>query len=461
MSESFLICLFTFILGVALIELLLPWFNSFTGKQIVWNQLFDLRTILVLVSAMMLTSLLGGFYPSVMAGRFSPAAILKGDGQGNRTFGFRKSVIVFQFVISMILIAGSVVISSQVKHMLTKDLGLNTDQVIVLPMHGDPQLLSKLPVFFDRLSQVPSVTSSSVCELIPGETVYGIIGKFEGHENLNYSTIGVGFNYLNTFQMDLLAGRDFSRNQPLDTLVDRVMINETLAQNLGWTAEEAIGKSYDQGGDGEHPGEIIGVLKDFNFGSLKTDVNPMVLAYLPYFFDKAAIRIEGPDMKASIEQIQQTWASVYSSRPFDFRFADDSIQMQYQSEKKFGRLFSYFSTLAILIGVLGLFGMVSLDLTLRTKEVGIRKVLGASMRNLITLLSRDFLNLVLIAFVVSVPLSYWLSQQWLANFAYRLTSIELLITLPSLGVLLMALAAVCLQTIKSARANPVESLRSE
>jgi putative ABC transport system permease protein len=187
----------------------------------------------------------------------------------------------------------------------------------------------------------------------------------------------------------------------------------------------------------------------------------MVLAYIPHFFDKAAIRINSTDIKNSIGLINEAWSSVYANRPFDFRFADESIHRLYQSEAKFGQLFSYFSTLAILIGVLGLVGVVGLDMNLRTKEVGIRKVLGASLGTLIELLSRDFLKLLLIAFAISIPFSYWLSQKWLDNFAYRLTSIELHIALPALGVLLLALAAVWLQTIKSALANPVDSLRNE
>jgi putative ABC transport system permease protein len=462
MGESFLICLFTFLLGLGVIELLLPWFSAFTGKRIEWAYLLDLQTAAIFFGAIVTTALLGGLYPSFMAGRFSPAAILKGIAPGSRKFAFRKTVIVFQFVISMVLVAGALIISSQVKHMLNKDLGLSTEQVLVVPTHGDPQVLAKLPVFFERLKQVPAVASSSVCELIPGETVYGIIAKFEGQENLNFRTIGIGFDYLQTFKMELVAGRDFSRTQPMDTLVDRVIINERLAKYFDWTPEEAIGKTYDRGGDGERPGEVIGVLKDFNFTSVKNEIGPLVLAYSSNFFDKAVVRIDNTqDLQSSIDQIKKTWNSVYPSRPFDFRFADESVQQQYQAEKKFGNLFTYFSSLAILIGTLGLFGMVSLDLSLRTKEVGIRKVLGANIRNLVSLLSSDFLKLVFIAFFISIPLSFWLSHQWLSGFAYRLTSIELLIAIPPLGVLLLALVAVVLQTMKSALANPVDSLKNE
>ncbi len=462
LGEALLTGLFTFVISFALLPLVLPSFNLFTGKQIEWLLLLDGSIWITLAGALLLTTLLGGFYPSYMAQKFSAAGVLKGVVTGNRKFGFRKSVIVFQFTISMVLLAGALTISKQVRHLLSKDLGLSTDQVMVIPTHGDPQVLNKLTLFFDRLKQVPAVSSSAVCELVPGETVYGIIARFEGKENINFRTIGIGYNYLQTFQIELLAGRDFSPEHPLDTMVDRVIINERLARYLGWTPEEAIGKLYDRGGDGETPGEVIGVVKDFNFTSAKDNASPMVLAYAPNFFDKAVVRIgNGQALPEAVAQVKQVWSTVYPNRPFDFRFADESVQLQYQAEKKFGKIFAYFSTLAILIGILGLFGMVSVELNLRTKEVGIRKVLGASMQSLIGLLSGDFLKLVLIAFALSLPLSWWLAQQWLSQFAYHLDNIIALIVFPGLGVVVLALLVVALQTFKGAKTNPVDSLRSE
>ncbi len=462
MGEALLTGLLTFAVSMVLLALVLPWFSLFTGKHIDWVLLMDGPTCATLAIALLLTTLLGGFYPSYMAQKFSAAGVLKGVGAGNRKFGFRKSVIVFQFTISMILVAGALTISQQVKYLLSKDLGLSTDQVMVIPAHGDPQVLAKLPLFFERLKQVPAVSSSAVCELVPGETVYGIIARFEGKENINFRTIGIGFNYLQTFQMELVAGRDFSPAQPLDTMVDRVIINERLARYLGWTPEEAIGKTYDRGGDGETPGEVIGVVKDFNFTSAKENVGPLVLMYAPNFFDKAVVRIgNGQELLHAVDQVKRVWGTVYPNRPFDFRFADESVQLQYQAEKKFGKIFSYFSTLAILIGVLGLFGMVSIDLNLRTKEVGIRKVLGASLQNLVGLLSGDFMKLVLMAFALSLPLSWWLAQQWLNQFPYHLDSVIAFIVFPALGVVVLALVVVVVQTWKGSRANPVDSLRSE
>jgi len=461
-GESTLLCLLAVIIGLAILQLVLPWFNAFTGKTMHINLVNEPSALLIILSAIVIPSILGGFYPTFVVGRFSASSILKGHLAVSNKFGFRKVIIVMQFVISMVLIGGSLIITQQVKHMLGKDLGLNSNHVISIPLHGDPEVLSKIPLFFERLDVQPHVLSHAVCELIPGETVFGIIARFEGHENENYSTIGIGYDFLNTFQIDLVAGRDFSPDQPLDTLVDRVIINETLARRFGWSPEEAIGKSYDRGGDGERPGEVIGVTRDFNFSSLRNNVAPLVMSYSPNFFDKAVLRLSsGSDLTTSIAHVKETWSLVFPDRPFDFRFVDDSIQKQYQSENKFGKLFTCFSWLAILIGGLGLFGMVSLDLNVRTKEIGIRKVLGGTIFNLITHLSRSFLKLVFIAFALSIPLTWWLSKQWLSNFAYRLESLEWMIILPGLGVVLLALTIVSLQTTKSAMANPVDSLRTE
>lgn len=462
MGESLLVCCVTFALALVFVELLMPWFNVMTGKQIAWTYLVDGRTLFTLAGAVGATAVLGGFYPSYIAGRFSPAGILRGNAGATRSFGFRKAVIIFQFTISMVLISGALIISSQVKHMLSKDLGLTTRNVLAILTHGDPQVHQKLPVLFDRLAQLPSVGNSTECELIPGETVFGIIARIEGQDNINYSTIAIGYDYLDVFGIQLIAGRDFSRAQPMDTVLDRVIVNESLVRMLGWTPEQAIGKAYDRGGDGEHPGEIIGVVRDFNFTSVKREVGPVVFMYARHFFNKAAVRLEpGTPLPAAVAEVRKVWESVYPGRPFDFRFADESVEQQYRAEQKFGNLFAWFSALAIFIGVLGLFGMVSLDLNLRTREVGIRKVLGATLSHLIGVLSRDFMKLVLAAFAISVPLAWWLCHLWLSNFAYKIDRVAPLIAIPALGVVALASAVVVVQTLKSALANPVEALKSE
>jgi len=464
LGETALITMLAFAIGITVAWIILPSFNTFADKDLRLRMIFTFPTVAILVGAMMLTAMIASFYPAVFVGRFSPVAILRGDiPKGKRKLGLRKSIIVFQFVVSMVLVAGSMVISSQVDHMLLYDLGLRTDRVLAVPTHGDPAINSRLPLFFERVNQLPQVEGSAVSELIPGETIFGIVARIDNREEpQNFRTMGVGFGYLNTYRMQLVAGRDFDPGQPLDSVLERVIVNETFAARHNWTPQEAIGKTYDAGGDGQNIGEIIGVVKDFNFTSLKAGLAPVVMGNFPYFYSVISVRLKDQvSLNASISELENVWHSVYPTRPFDFRFADDSVQKQYQAEKKFGILFSLFSTLAIFIGVLGLFGMVSLDLSFRTKEIGIRKVLGAGVNSLINVLSKDFLKLVFVAVAVSLPLSWWLAGKWLSGFAYKVDSVWMLITGPAVLIFVMTFVLIGLQTFRASLQNPADVLRRD
>ncbi|HZY79372.1 MAG TPA: ABC transporter permease [Cyclobacteriaceae bacterium] len=464
LGETAIVTLLSFAISITIAWIVLPSFNSFTGKDLSLRMIFTFPTFGILAGAMLLTAVIASFYPAIFVGRFAPVAILRGDvSKGKRKLGLRKSIIVLQFVVSIVLVAGSLIISSQVDHMLRYDLGLKTDRVLAVPTHGDPAINKRLHLFFDRANQLPQVEGSAVSELVPGETIFGIVARIDNKEETrNFPTMGIGFGYLDTYKMKLIAGRDFDPAQPLDSVLERVIVNETFAARHGWTPQEAIGKTYDAGGDGQNVGEIVGVVKDFNFTSLKAGVAPVVMGNFPYFYSVVSIRLnDNATLDASITELEKVWHSVYPTRPFDFRFADDSVQKQYQAEKKFGTLFSLFSTLAIFIGVLGLFGMVSLDLSFRTKEIGIRKVLGAGMNSLVNVLSKDFLRLVLVAVAVSLPLSWWLANKWLSGFAYKVESIWVLIIVPAVLIFVMTFVLIGLQTFKASLQNPADVLRCD
>lgn len=464
LGETALVTIFAFAISISLAWIVLPSFNAFAGKRLDLLAIFSIPAIGILICAMVITAMIASFYPAVFVGRFSPIAILRGDVvRGKMKLGVRKSIIIFQFVVSIVLMGGSLVIGSQVDHLLNFDLGLKTDHVIAIPTHGDPSVHQRLDTFFEQVNGLPQVSGSTVSELIPGETIFGIIARAEGSDkNENYRTISIGYGYLDTYKMTLLAGRDFDRSQPLDTALDRVIVNETFAKRFGWTPEEAIGKTYDRGGDGLTQGEIIGVVKNINFMSLKTGVGPIVMSYSPNFFSTVSIRLnDKASIDESLAQVKKIWTSIYPTRPFDFRFADESVQMQYQSEQKFGTLFTLFAGLAVFIGVLGLFAMVSLDLSFRTKEIGIRKVLGAGVSSLIGTLARDFLRLVLIAVAASLPLAWWLATKWLAGFAYKIDTFWLLIVIPAIAVFVLTFVLIGAQTFKASLQNPVDSLRRE
>jgi putative ABC transport system permease protein len=460
-GEAFVLSFFAFVLSAVIAQSLLPWFNTFSGKDIHWGDILSQEALIAFACALVVTSLAGGLYPALASSSLTPAAILRGTLTHPRAFGIRKGIIVLQFTVSIVLVAGSLVVWKQVNYMLTRDLGLNASQVIVIPTYGDPRVNAKLDFFHKQLATIPNVVSSTTAESIPGEAVFGIVGIFEGHPIRNYSTLGIGYDYLETFGMELAAGRNFSREISSDTSTNCVIINEALARQLGWTAEQAIGKSYNMGNEIVRPGKVIGVVKDFHFNSLRNEIRPLVMSYIPFFFQQVPVRIDSDNIPTVIAAIGDVWKSVYPGRPFDFRFADASLQRQYDAEEKFGTLITCFSVLAIVIGLLGMIGMVSLDLAMRTREIGIRKVLGATVQNLVLKLSRGFLGLVTIAAAISLPLSWWLSAKWLSGFAYRIDTIGFVVLAPAFGIILLAGMVLTLQTMRRAGENPADSLRTE
>ncbi|HNP96773.1 MAG TPA: ABC transporter permease [Cyclobacteriaceae bacterium] len=459
LGESLLVNAVSMFLAIGLVDLMIPYFNQITGSHIVISMTHP-TIVLVVIGAVALTTLLGGLYPALVLGRYSPIQSLKKASLSlPGRIGLRRVIVVFQFAVCVILVGGSFLIYSQVQHMLAKDLGLSTEHVIVIPTRGDPAVNTRINAFFERLSSRSEIQSYSISELSPGDAIYGIVASFEGGEVRNYLTTGIDYGYLDTYKIKLLAGRNFSKDQPLDT-VERVIINETMAKVMGWTAAEAIGKRYDQEGDGVRVGEVIGVTEDFQFNSLRENVPPIVMGLMPYFYQKVSVRLAG-DLNRGVKVTKEAWLEVYPNRPFDFYFADDTVQQLYVREKRFGGLFMFFAIVSSGIGLLGLFGIASLELKFRTKEIGIRKVLGASVSRLLITLSQDFFKLIVVAFIVSVPISYYLMNYWLRNFTYRVDSVWSYIIAPGVLVIAVAALVVIWRTIKAASVNPVETLRNE
>ncbi|MEQ8362758.1 MAG: ABC transporter permease [Cyclobacteriaceae bacterium] len=459
LGESFVLNLFAMFLAIGFVDLFLPYFNDFIGKQISFSVISG-QVIFSLFLVVLISGLLGGFYPALILGNYSPVKSLKKMAIPlSGKLGIRRLVVTFQFIVSIVLVAGTFLIFYQVRHMLNKDLGLSTEHVIVIPTHGDPLVNQNVNSFFERISGRSEVINYSISELSPGDPIYGIVASFEGGEVRSYPTTGVDYGFLDTYKMKLLSGRDFSKDYPLDT-AERIIINETLAKSLGWTAQEAIGKRYDMEGDGDTFGEVIGVTQDFNFNSLRNQVRPLVMGIMPYFFQKVSVRLSG-DLEESISIVKTAWLETFPSRPFDFRFADENINQLYQREKKFGKLFMIFSLVAISIGLLGLFGITSMELKFRIKEIGIRKVLGAPIGSLLVTLSNDFFRLTLSAFLISIPIAYYLMDQWLQNFSYRIESIINFVIWPGILVIALACIVVLMRTYSASTANPVDTLRNE
>ncbi len=459
--ESVLITLVSLGIAISIVQLTLPYFNTHFNSQLaIWT--IETLPILAFVFVCSLAAgLVGGMYPAFIISSYKPTAIFRGIQKSRKGISFRKLIVLAQFAISMILISSTIIIYQQVAFMKNTELGIDTEQIMVIPTNGNSSIISKFELLKDRLEQLPEVSNATIAELTPGDSFGGIIARFEGMDkNRSFPTTGVSFDYMKTFGLKLLAGRDFDVTITSDS-IERAIINETLANQLGWSPDEAIGKKYDFGGDNVTPGRVIGVMEDYHFNSLKSPIFPIVLTIRPAFFDKISIRLAGGNVVDGVEKVKEIWKSQYPNWPFEYYFADDHFYKEYEAEQKFGGLIFSFSLMALVIGSFGLLGIVLIDTRHRLKEICIRKTLGAGISSILKVLSAEYLKIIAAGIVISIPLSALFARNWLQEFAYQMKSYTWIILSAPFIVVLVALVTVIVLSINASKVNPVEILRDE
>ncbi|MBO3697148.1 ABC transporter permease [Roseivirga sp. E12] len=459
--HSVLLSLLSFVLAITLLQTLQGSLVQLLGLPEEAFSLFYQNYLLESILLVLSIGLLSGIYPAIRLSSSQPAHLFREQSSGKQKFVFRKVVIFLQFSISIALISSTIIVFSQVQFMQQQELGLDTEQILLLPTYGNDNIHDSYDVFRQSLEEFSDVQSSTLAELSPGESIFGIISKFEGMEgSKSFATIGVDYDYLKTYDIELIAGRDFSREIVTDT-EERVIINKTLCEELGWSATEAIGKTFDFGGDGTTPGFVIGVVDDFHFNSLKQSIRPIAMVIAPNFYQKIAIKFNSTDFSRTIENIRASWNQVYPQWPFDYSFVDVEFDNQYSSDQRFGNLFLLFTFLGLFIGALGVYGLVQLITEYRRRELSIRKVLGAELWRLVSLLSNEYVSLMGLAFLLSAPLVYFFMSEWLTDFAFKVQ-----ISWWMIGLSLLAIAFICFCTIglkiyQTAKSNPVDHLRYE
>jgi putative ABC transport system permease protein len=465
LGESLIFSLISCLLAIASGEALLPFFNQVAGKTITDSLIKNPEVWMAFCLMIPLVVLLAGIYPAIVLSGFKPIMVLKGKFWGNRKgVALRRSLVVFQFAVSIALIIGTMVVYKQLSFLRSHPLGFHKDQVMILPVLGDQAIGKKCELIKSRISQIPGVSAVSASTGVPSLGQDGAYTEIENpNGELQPSNMGlysIDFSFLDQYQIGIVAGRKFSQNFSTDS-TDALMVNETAVKSLGYASpEDIIGKRFSQWG---RKGQVIGVFKNFHTTSLQKEIKPLTMrirthpADLQFF----SINVHTGQLSATIENIKQTWVDLVPYRPFDFIFLDEAFNQQYQGEERFGKLFLYFSGVAIFIACLGLLALTFYITVHRTKEIGIRKILGASMQTIIFLLSKDYLQLIAVAFVIAVPLAWYLMYQWLQNFAYQ-THLSFWVFIAS-GILTMviALTTICWQSMKAALANPVDSLRNE
>ena len=461
--ESAVVALLSWLLALLLCHFLLPLFNELSGKTISRGIFENVANPLQLLGLALGIGLLAGIYPAFVLSSFKPIVVLKGSfTSGNKGVLLRKVLVVAQFAISITLIVGTLVVYSQLDFMRNRSLGFNKDQMLVIPNQGDPGAIS----LKKQISNIPSVQSTSISSAIPGRDFnngndlgWVQIGNSKGElQRLNIDIYNVDEDFLPTYKIKILAGRGFSKAEfPADSM-GGVILNKTAVERLGYSScQQVIGKRFVQG---EFSGVVVGVADDFHFHSLKEEVLPLCLLTGRDYWQYTSMKVTAGNLPATIKAIQAKWEATMPYRPFTYFFLDEDFNRQYNSETRFGGLFFYFSILALFISILGLLGLASYSTLQRTREIGIRKVLGASVSGIVGLLSGDFIKLVALSFLIACPLSWLAMNKWLQGFAYRTTMSWEIFVLAGAGALLIALFTISSLAIKAAIANPVKSLRS-
>ncbi len=463
--ESIVICLLATALAILLVQLALPFFNNLANKQLTLQ--FTVPIVTGLVGFSLLVGVLAGSYPAFALSSFSPVLVMKGYLAGqNKGAWLRNGLVIFQFWISIVLMVGTLVVSDQMKFMQSLSLGYDKEQMLVIERLFS--LDNKAQTFVEELKRIPGVRSAASSFALLGREgdYFGAQFQPEGSsEILTTKTMVVNDELAATVGFDLVEGRGFSK-ETNDSL--SLLLNEAAVKAMG-LGSNPIGQKLTQvqrtaNGNVTVAYTIVGIVKDFNFQSLRDPITPLSIQNNESFGGGAAYayaKVEGKDLTAVIRQAEEKWKQLSNGDPFRYRFLDESLAANYESEKRAGTLFTVFSGLAIFIACVGLFGLAAYTASLRTKEIGVRKVLGASVTGVVLLLSRDFTKLILVAFALAVPLGWYLMDQWLASFAYRTTLSPSTFIIAGTLALAISWLTVSYQSIKAAMRNPVKSLRSE
>ncbi|GAB2842407.1 ADOP family protein [Ferruginibacter profundus] len=464
--ESTVTAVIALVIAVAVAYFVLPLFNNIAAKSLSITDLLSARILPFLVLLPFVVGVLAGSYPALFLSGFKPIVVLK----GNVNTGFKKSnlrnvLVVFQFATSIMLIICTIVVYKQLDYIQNKKLGFNKDQVLIID--GAYALDKNVQAFKNDVLAMQGVSSGTLSSYLPvtnssrSDNTYSKEAVMDTKNGIDMQTWRIDYDYIKTMGMEIVQGRNFSKDFGSDSTA--LLITETTAKLLGY--DNPVGKmiyapSNKQGDNNLYPREIIGVVKDFHFESLRQKMGPLCMS-LANSTGLASFKINTANTKNLVAQIEAKWKTLAPGMPFSYRFLSDSFDDMYRSEQRAGSVAIVFAILAIVIACLGLFGLVTYMAEQRTKEIGIRKVLGASVGNVVTMLSKDFLILVGIAAILAFPVAWWAMHQWLLDFAYRIDISVWVFVFAAIAALLIALATVSFQAIKAALTNPVKSLRTE
>jgi putative ABC transport system permease protein len=466
LSEALVIVSVAIVLSFVLVQFMLPVFNDLTGKNINLTQTNVYFIVPTLIAITMITGLISGSYPAFYLSSFQPVNVLKGKSilQSSNSV-FRKSLVVFQFVIAITLACGMVIITRQLKFMRETNLGFNADHKIILPLRTGTAQANYI-VLNTELRKLSNVNSVSGTNCLPGHPVFTDFHLYPSGGSMEKGVLvrnnWVEPNYLDLLEIKLLAGSKFSDHR--DSLSQfRVIINAKAVKELGFTPANAIGEHlFTEWQDTRYQFEIIGVMDDYHQSTLKEEIFPILFRVAEdSYYNYAVVDVKSENFKSTLSDLEKTWKSINADTPFEYSFLDDDIKKQYEEDEKVSSVITSFTIIAMVISCLGLYGLSTFMAERRFKEIGVRKVMGASVHQIVTMMSREFVKLVLVAFVISIPIAWYAISSWLEKFAYK-TQLDLSIFLLAGGAaLLIAMITISFESLRAASTNPVNALRSE
>jgi putative ABC transport system permease protein len=459
--ESTLTAFFALLLAIGVIALLLPTFNSLSGKFISFNTLLKPDTILILLAVIVFVGLVGGSYPAFYLSKFNPVSVLKGSlSKGSSNVVLRRILVVIQFSISIIMLTCTWIIYGQLKYLRNKDLGFNSEQVLIATANSNNDIRSKILAFKNEMRSNPQVISVSTAQAVPGSGVNFSLFNIEsknGYVDKGVDCYGVDEDYFKTLGIKLVKGRNFSG---LPDTLRSIIVNENMVKEFGW-GENAIAKKVKFPGDtsGKYL-EVVGVIKDFNQKSLYNPITPLILYYRPNN-NTIQLKLRPGNIPSVVAGIEKKWKDAFPELPFEYTFLDQDFDSQYAADQKRSKIFTAFSVLTIIITCLGLLGLIAFTTQQRQKEISIRKVMGANIGEIIPLITRNFILLVGLSCFIAFPVAWYFMDKWLKIFPYNTGLSATPFILSAVAVLLITLLTVIFHTMKAALANPIKSLRTE